>query len=169
MEPSILHSSGEWLEGPQEILLWGYRITFLAPLIRFSSYGDDSLYKAFQAFLPMNPVIQLIRIERLEPLILDDEILLETNVRLDILVSAIGLVRLEKSHPLSQEMAGIARGLNAEFYLNPSENSAVMSLLDGSFGILIGFVLQSEILQIETFVPALRATVRIGGQESVDS
>lgn len=158
------------LTGPQEILLWGYRITFLAPLIRFSSYGDDSLYKAFQAFLPTNPVIQLIRIERLEPMILDEnEVLLETNVRLDTHVKARGLVRLEKAHPLSQAMAGIAPGFNAEFYLNPSENSAVISLLDSSFGILIEFVLLNEILQIESFVPALRATVRIGGQVMVDS
>jgi len=119
----------------------------------------------FQAFLPTNPVVKLIRFERLEPMILDDEVVMQTDARLDTLIKARGLVRLEKTDPLSNAMAGIAFELDAEFYSDPSGKSAVMSLLDGSYGMVIYFELLNELLQIESFADALRTTIRIEVQD----
>ena len=92
---------------------------------------------------------------------------MEASARLDIHIKARGLIPLGKSDPLSQAMSEIALGLEAEFYSLKSDSSgtyAFMSILEGSYGMVIDFVLQGELFQIETLADVLKPTIRIDGR-----
>ena len=151
------------IHGPHESLIWGYRVNLLASMAWVSTYDSD-LYKMFQLHMITHPNILFLRLERLEPMVQDGELILDSSVRLECHIKVRRLISLDRSNPIAKAVATIAPGLTAEIYESEADTgnmSAFMSVLADSYGFLVEIIFKSEVRTIDQLGDILANTFRI--------